>query len=177
VRGGQEWAASVRSCLPASVSITPWLSLVEQRVAEILFQRADLPLRTGCAMWSSSRAAEVQLVGDGDEVAHCAGPDPWSLRSGDASRVSQRQKKSWTSGQANGILNRYLMGPGRVRHKNSTLGIDTGPIPNETSGLAPRPGQAKDCRRARGATVGTVNAATAGTSLSSPCRTQRGGGW
>src|ERR1022692_1178941 len=47
-----------------------------------------------------------------------------------------RQKKSWTPTQANGILNTYLMVPGRIRYKNSTAG----PRPRvSTSGIERRP--------------------------------------
>jgi hypothetical protein len=67
----------------------------EHRSAEILFQRADLPTEHRLRdMQLFSGAAEMQPVGDGEEVAQFAQVQiHGTSRPGDASRVSPRLKE------------------------------------------------------------------------------------
>ena len=95
VRGGQQ-RAGVGQQLPAGVGQRHAVAVpCQQRGAEIVFQRADLPAEHRLRdVQLIGGAAEVQPVGDGDEVAQLAQVQiHGASRSGDASRVSPPPKE------------------------------------------------------------------------------------
>jgi hypothetical protein len=95
VRGGQQ-RAGVGQQLPAGVGQRHAVAVPgQQRGAEILFQRADLPTERRLRdVQLIGGAAEVQLTGDGDEVPQLAQVQiHGASRSGDASTVSRRLKE------------------------------------------------------------------------------------